>query len=85
MLGVRCQVSGVRCQVSSTQCYMSCVASHMSHLTCNRSLTPTATAMDPPHANSPTMHIKMVGKDAKVTFFSPVDSFKPFLSKSYKF
>ena len=41
-----CQVTGVRCQVSP--------------VTCHKSLTPTATAMDPPPANSPTMHSRIL-------------------------
>ena len=32
------------------------------------SLTPTATAKDPPPANSPTIHSRMVYKDPKITF-----------------
>ena len=43
---IRCEVSGARCQVSHVKCHMS--------------LTPTATATDPPPANSPTRHIRML-------------------------
>ncbi len=35
---------------------MSHVTCHMSHVTCHLSPMPTATATDPPPANSPTMH-----------------------------
>ena len=64
-----CHLSGVAFQVSRVTCHVSCVASHMSHGTCHMSLTPTATAMDPPPANSPTMHSRMVCEDPKINFF----------------
>ena len=38
---------------------------HMLSVTCHMSLTPTATAMDPSPANSPTMHSRIVRKDPK--------------------
>ena len=49
-------MSGVRFQVSCVTCHMS--------------LTQTATATDPPPANSPTMHIRMVRKDPQIINFS---------------
>ena len=39
---------------------MSCVMWDLSHVTCDLSLTSTATATDPPPANSPTMHSWLV-------------------------
>ena len=44
---------------------MSCVVRHLTPVTCQLSLTPTATATDPPSANSPSMHRKLVCKDQK--------------------
>ena len=38
---------------------------HVSHVTYHTSLTPIATATDPPPANSPTMHSRLVGQDPK--------------------
>ena len=35
----------------------------MSRVTCHMSLTPTATAIHPPPANSPTMHSRLFQKD----------------------
>ena len=51
--GVRCQVLGVRCQVSDVRCQVSLG-------TCHLSLTLTATDTDPPPANSPTMHRRLI-------------------------
>ena len=48
-----CQVSGVRCHMSRVTC---CV----SPVTCHLSLTLTATATEPPPANCPIMHIRLV-------------------------
>ena len=44
---------------------------HMSDVTCHLLLTPTATATDPPPANSPTMHSRLVHQDKKVCFWEP--------------
>ena len=52
---VRCQVSGVRCHMSGVMCCMSGVMCCVSTVTCHLSLTPTATATDPPPANSHIM------------------------------
>ena len=52
-----------------TRC-VSHVACHASHVTCNISLTLTATDMDSPPANSPTMHSRMNCKHSKINFFS---------------
>ena len=41
-------------------CHMLHVTCHMSRVTCHLSLRPTATATDPPSANSPTMHSRLV-------------------------
>ena len=62
--GFTCQVSYITCLVSCVMCYVSCamynvscvmchvlcVMCHVSHVTCHMSLTPTATATDPPPA-----------------------------------
>ena len=45
------------------------------------SLTPTATATDPPPANSPTMHSRMVHEDPQIYFF-PLGDLRPFLSQN---
>ena len=52
VLCVKCQVSGVRCQVPGVRCKMSSVHFHGGHVACHMSITPTATASDPPLANS---------------------------------
>ena len=44
---------------------MSPVICCMSPVTCHLSLTPTVTAIDPPLANSPTMHSRLVCKYPK--------------------
>ena len=49
------QVSGFICRLSSVTCHMS--------------VTPTATATDPPPANSPTMHRRIDDKDLQIFFF----------------
>ena len=51
------------------RCEMSCVKCRVSHVTCHMLLTPTARATDPPHANSPTMHSRMVCEYPKINFF----------------
>ena len=66
-----CQVSGVRCQVSG-------VTGHVLSVTCHMSLTPTAAAVDPPTAKSPTIHSRMVCKDLKIILF--FFDFRPFPS-----
>ena len=57
--------------------HMLCVRCHMLHVTYHLSLfaghmllTPTATDMDPPPANSPTMHSRVVYKYNKNLLFS---------------
>ena len=71
---VSCHVSCVICHVSYIMCHMSCVICHMSHVACHLSpdtchliLTPTATATDPPPANSATMHSTLVFEGKKNT------------------
>ena len=65
-----CLFFSIRCQVSDVRCHVSCVTCHLSYVTCHISITPTVTAMDPPPANSPTMHIRMVRKDPQIIYFS---------------
>ena len=73
MLGVMCQRSHVMCRMSHVTCNMcsvmshaSCVKTcHVSRVLCHLSQTPTATATDPPTANSPIMHSRLVLKDPK--------------------
>ena len=55
----------VRCHVSHVTCHVSCVMCHMAHVTCHLSLTPTATATEPPPAYSPIMHSRLVCKEPK--------------------
>ena len=43
-----CPVSGIRCHMSGVRCQTPCVTCWVSPVTCNISLTPTATATDPP-------------------------------------
>ena len=43
-------------------CHMSGVACCVLRVTCHLSITPTATATDPPPANSPIMHSRLVAK-----------------------
>ena len=56
----------IKCHVSRITCHVSCVMLLVSHVTCHLSLTPTATATDPPPANSPIMHSRLVGKEPKI-------------------
>ena len=51
------------CYVSLVTCHMSCVGCHMSHVTFPLSPNITATATDPPLANSPTMNSRLVHQD----------------------
>ena len=53
------------CNVSCTMYHGIPVACRRSPVICHLSLMPKATATDPPPANSPTMHSRMVGKDQK--------------------
>ena len=46
-------------------CQLSRVTCHMLHVTCHLSLTQTATVTHPLPVNSPTMHSRLVCKDAK--------------------
>ena len=59
------QVSHFTCNVSCTMYHVTHVACRRSPVICHLSLMPKATATDPPPANSPTMHSRMVGKDQK--------------------
>ena len=43
----------------------SCVTCRVSRVTCHLSLTPTATAIDPPPTNSPIMQSQLVPRDTK--------------------
>ena len=52
---VKCHVSGVKC--------------HVSTVTCHLSPTPTATSTDPPPANSPIMHSRLVSKEPIFFFY----------------
>ena len=52
-----CQVLGVTCHVLFVRC-------QVLHVTCHQ-LTPTAKAIDPPPANSPIMHSRLLCKDPK--------------------
>ena len=56
-------MSGVTCLMSLVTCHLLCVTCHQSPFTCHLSLTPTATATNPPSANSPTMHSRLVSED----------------------
>ena len=47
------------------------VTCHRSPVTCHLSLTPTATATDPPPTNSPIMHLKMQSKNIKKNCYVP--------------
>ena len=49
--------------VSCVICHVSCVLYHMMHVTFHMSVRPTAT--DPPPANYPTMHRRLLCKDHK--------------------
>ena len=42
---------------------MSCVPCYVSPVTCHMSPTPRATATDPPPANFPTLHSRLVHQD----------------------
>ena len=72
LLPVTFHLSCVTCHVSHVMCHMSCVTYHVSHVMCNMSLTPTATAMDPPHGNSPTVQSRMVPEDQQIYFLRKV-------------
>ena len=61
--GVTCHVSCVTCKVSNVVCHLSFVTCHLSPVTIHLSLTPTPTPTDPPPANSPTMHSRVVHKN----------------------
>ena len=63
---VMCHLPHATCHVSCFMCHMSCVACHLSPVTCHLSLTPTVTATDPSHANSPTMQSRLFCKDPKI-------------------
>ena len=58
-------MSHTTCNVSCTMYPVTHVAFCRSPVICHLSLMPKATATDPPPANSPTMHSRMVGKDQK--------------------
>ena len=52
-------------KISCVTCPMSHVACRVSPVTCQLSLTPTATATDPPPGSSPIMHMWLVPNDPK--------------------
>ena len=56
-----CHMSLVTCHVWGVTCHVSHVTGHMSPVTFP--LSPTATATDPPLANSPTMQSRLVHQD----------------------
>ena len=58
-------VSCVTGCVSQVMCHVLHVMCRESPVTCHMSLTPTATATDPPTAKSPTMQNRLVCKDPK--------------------
>ena len=60
--------------------YVSCVMCHVLPVTCHMSLMPTATAMDPPPANSPTMQDDATDLDLHTSIMSCSD-FDHFLSQ----
>ena len=62
--------------------YMSHVTCQLSPATGHMSLTPTATATDPPPANSPTMHSSMVSTNQII---NRTATLAPFLAKNCKF
>ena len=71
--GVMCHVSCVMCHLSCVMCHVSCVMCHVSYVacrvssvTCHLSQTQTATATDPPPANSPFVQSRLVHKDPQI-------------------
>ena len=56
-----CVTSHISCVMC--MCHPSRVTFHISPVTCYLSPTPTATITDPPPANSPTMHSRLVNQD----------------------
>ena len=65
VLCVMCHMPHVRFQVSH-------ITYLVSHVACHLSLSPTATARDPPSANSPLKHSRLVCKDQKKTKIAKV-------------
>ena len=65
MSHVMCPVSCVLCHVPCVICHMSCVmfTCCILHVTSHLSMTPSATFTDPPSANSPIMHSRLIWKD----------------------
>ena len=63
---VMCHFSCVMCHVSCVMCHVSYVACRVSSVTCHLSLTQTATATDPPPANSPFVQSRLVHKDPQI-------------------
>ena len=51
-----------RKNLSLVACFVTLVTCHQSCVSCNLSSMPTATATDPPPANSPTMHNRLLTK-----------------------
>ena len=62
-------LSHVTCHMSHITCHMSPVTCDLSCVTCHISLTSSAIATDPPCANFPTRHSRVVCKDSKIQFF----------------
>ena len=60
----------VMCYMSRVTYHMSHVACHLSPVICHLSLAPTATATDPPPANSPIIHSRLARKIQKRERFS---------------
>ena len=54
--------SYIMCHMSCVTCHITCVMCPVLHVTCHLSLTPKATATEPPPANSASMHIRPVCK-----------------------
>ena len=78
------KLPGLRFQVSGVRCHVLCVTCCMSPVTCHMSLTQTATATDPPPANSPSMHSRMLLLILTYTHKKLVGAFRQFLSQSHK-
>ena len=59
MSHVTYHMSRVTCHVSHDTCHMSHVMCHLSPIICHLSLTPTATATNPPPSNSPIIQRRL--------------------------
>ena len=63
------QQQNITCHVSHASCHVSCAMCHISCVACHLSLTATATATNPPPANSPIIHNRLVYKIQKPKTF----------------